>query len=85
VRAGSEGTTAVDGAGRPALALIGALAAGDPDDYYLPRAARADLLGRIGASAGAVKSDARALTLATNDAERRFLERRLREVQPRDA
>ena len=74
----------VDGP-RPALALIEALAAaGDLDRYHLLHAARADLLRRIGSSAEAAKSYARALALVTNDAERRFLERRLREVDGRD-
>ena len=72
----------VDGP-QPALALIDALAAsGDLDGYHLLHAARADLLRRVGSSAEAGKSYARALALATNDSERRFLERRLREVQP---
>ncbi len=66
-----------------ALALIDALAAtGDLDGYHLLHAARADLLRRVGSSAEAAKSYAQALTLVTNDSERRFLERRLREVQP---
>jgi RNA polymerase sigma-70 factor (ECF subfamily) len=68
---------------RPALALIDALAAsGDLDGYHLLHAARADLLRRVGSSEEAAKSYERALALATNDSERRFLERRLREVQP---
>jgi len=67
---------------RPALALIDTLtAAGELDDYYLLHAARADLLRRLGASAQAAESYNRALKLVTNDSERRFLERRLREVQ----
>jgi RNA polymerase sigma-70 factor (ECF subfamily) len=66
----------------PALALIDRLAAtGDLDNYHLLHAARADLLRRAGANAEAAKSYARALDLVTNDSERRFLERRLREVQ----
>jgi RNA polymerase sigma-70 factor (ECF subfamily) len=74
----------VDGP-RPALALIDALAAtGELDRYHLLHAARADLLRRLGAFAEAAKSYAHALTLVTNDAERRFLERRLREVERRD-
>ena len=69
---------------RPALELIDALsAAGELDDYHLLHAARADLLRRLGSSAEAAKSYARALALVTNDSERRFLERRLREVQRR--
>jgi RNA polymerase sigma-70 factor (ECF subfamily) len=73
----------VDGP-RPALALIDALG-GDLDRYYLLHAARADLLRRLGSPAEAAKSYARALALVTNDAERRFLERRLRGVQPSGA
>jgi RNA polymerase sigma-70 factor, ECF subfamily len=69
----------VDGP-RPALALIDALG-GDLDRYYLLHAARADLLRRLGSPAEAAKSYARALALVTNDAERRFLERRLRDVR----
>ncbi|MEK6324078.1 MAG: RNA polymerase sigma factor [Acidobacteriota bacterium] len=68
---------------RRGLALIDALSAtGDLDDYHLLHAARADLLRRVGSSVEAAKSYARALALVTNDSERRFLERRLREVQP---
>ena len=70
----------VEGPGA-ALALVDALAAGgDLDRYHLLHAARADLLRRLGAPAEAAVSYARALELVTNDAERRFLERRLREV-----
>jgi RNA polymerase sigma-70 factor (ECF subfamily) len=70
----------VDGP-RPALALVDALAAsGDLEGYHLLHATRADLLRRLGSSADAAKSYARALALVTNDSERRFLERRLREV-----
>lgn len=55
---------------------------GDLDHYYLWHAARADLQRRLGSAEEAVKSYQRALTLVTHDSERRFLERRLREVQP---
>jgi len=72
----------VDGP-QPALTLIDALAAtGDLEDYHLLHAARADLLRRVGAGAEAAKSYKRALALATNESERRFLERRLLEVKP---
>ena len=65
-----------------ALALIERLAAnGDLDDYHLLHAARADLLRRTGSAAEAARSYQRALALVTNDSERRFLERRLREVE----
>ena len=55
-------------------------AASDLDSYHLLHAARADLLRRLGAGAEAAKSYRRALELVTNESERRFLERRLREV-----
>ncbi|HEX9822666.1 MAG TPA: DUF6596 domain-containing protein [Methylomirabilota bacterium] len=71
----------VDGP-RPALALIDALAAdGQLDRYHLLHSARADLLRRLGSRAEAAEGYQRALALVTNDAERRFLERRLREVR----
>ena len=66
----------------PALSLIDQLA--DDDDlanYHLLHAARAHLLRRLGSPVEAAKSYQRALALVTNDSERRFLERRLREVQ----
>ena len=44
-------------------------------------AARADLLRRAGSFDEAAKSYRRALELVTNESERRYLERRLREVQ----
>jgi RNA polymerase sigma-70 factor (ECF subfamily) len=52
----------------------------DLDSYHLLHAARADLLRRLGSAAEAAKSYRRALELATNDSERRFLARRLGEV-----
>jgi RNA polymerase sigma-70 factor, ECF subfamily len=67
---------------QPALALIDALAnTGELDGYHLLHAARADLLRRSGLRVEAAENYARALKLVTNDSERRFLERRLREVQ----
>ena len=70
----------VDGP-RAALALVDGLAAdGELERYHLLHAARADLLRRLGSMKDAAKSYAQALALVTNDAERRFLERRLREV-----
>ena len=66
---------------RAALALVDGLAAGgELERYHLLYAARADLLRRLGSLKEAAKSYAQALALVTNDAERRFLERRLREV-----
>jgi len=64
----------------PALRIIDSLA-GELDGYHLLHAARADLLRRMGAATEAAKNYERALALVTNESERRFLERRLREVQ----
>jgi RNA polymerase sigma-70 factor (ECF subfamily) len=70
-----------DGPAR-ALALVEELAAtGALDGYHLLHAARADFLRRMGSFAEAATSYARALELVTNDSERRFLERRLGEMQ----
>ena len=63
------------------LALIDALLArGDLSDYHLAHAARADLCRRLGRTADARASYARALSLARQEPERRFLERRLKEL-----
>src|SRR5437867_9640937 len=71
----------VDGP-QPGIELINDLTAtGNLDDYHLLHAARADLLRRLGSTAEAAKSYELALTLVTNESERRFLERRLQEVQ----
>jgi RNA polymerase sigma-70 factor, ECF subfamily len=63
------------------LALIDAiLARGDLDDYHLAHSARADLCRRLGRAAEARASYERALALTRQEPERRFLERRLREL-----
>jgi RNA polymerase sigma-70 factor (ECF subfamily) len=63
------------------LDLIDAiLARGDLADYHLAHAARADLCRRLGKNAEARASYQRALTLARQEPERRFLERRLAEL-----
>ncbi|MBI3769252.1 MAG: sigma-70 family RNA polymerase sigma factor [Deltaproteobacteria bacterium] len=49
--------------------------------YHLLHAARADLLRRLGRREEAAASYRRAMALATNEAERRFLTRRLGEVE----
>ena len=64
---------------RAGLALIEALTK-DLAPYHLWHSARAELLRRLGNFKDAATSYARALALVTNEAERRFLERRLREV-----
>lgn len=64
------------------LAIVESLSASsDLDKYHLLHATRADLLRRMGLSEQAARSYKRALELVTNDAERRYLERRLQEVQ----
>jgi RNA polymerase sigma-70 factor (ECF subfamily) len=63
------------------LGLIEALLArGDLKDYHLAHAARADLCRRLGRTAQARASYKRALALARQGPERRFLERRLAEL-----
>ena len=60
------------------LALIEAiLARGDLNDYHLAHAAHADLCRRLGRTAEARASYQRAIALARQAPERRFLERRL--------
>ena len=67
---------------RRGLVLIDELsAANDLDNYHLLHAARADLLRRLELREEAAKDYRRALELATNESEKRYLERRLREVQ----
>jgi RNA polymerase sigma-70 factor (ECF subfamily) len=64
------------------LAIVNGLAeAGDLEGYHLLHAARADLLRRSGSLAAAAESYRRALALATNQSERGYLDRRLREVE----
>jgi len=64
-----------------ALPVIDSLvASGELEDYYLLHAARADMFRRLGEMKSAAKSYSRALEIVTNESERRFLERRLREV-----
>jgi len=62
------------------LELIDLLAS-ELDQYHLLHAARADLLRRMDSKKQAAESYERALQLVTNESERRFLERRLREVK----
>jgi RNA polymerase sigma-70 factor (ECF subfamily) len=63
------------------LALIDAiLANGDLADYHLAHAARADLCRRLGRTAEARESYERALALAKQEPERRFLHKRLTEL-----
>jgi RNA polymerase sigma-70 factor (ECF subfamily) len=64
------------------LALIDALLErGELGNYHLAHAARADLCRRLGKNAEACASYERALALTRQEPERRFLERRLAELQ----
>lgn len=63
------------------LILIDAiLARGELENYHLAHAARADLCRQLGRAADARAAYERALSLARQEPERRFLERRLREL-----
>ena len=63
------------------LALIdGLLDGGELADYHLAHSARADLCRRLGRASEARRSYERALALATHEPERRFLARRLQEL-----
>jgi RNA polymerase sigma-70 factor (ECF subfamily) len=64
------------------LTIIDELAeSGELDEYDLLHAGRAEMLRRLGSNVEAADSYQLALKLASNDSERRFLERRLREVR----
>jgi RNA polymerase sigma-70 factor (ECF subfamily) len=64
------------------LELVDALAAtGELAGYHLLPATRADLLRRLGERAPAAAAYREALELAPTEAERRFLQRRLAEVE----
>ena len=56
-------------------------AASDLENYHLLHAARADMHRRLGSFADAAEEYQRALALVTNDSERRYLEKRLKEVK----
>jgi RNA polymerase sigma-70 factor (ECF subfamily) len=63
------------------LALIDAiLGRGELSDYHLAHAARADLCRRLGRTRAAAAAYEQALALAQQEPERRFLQRRLREL-----
>ena len=63
------------------LALIDAiLAPGELENYHLAHAARADLCRRLGRTSEARAAYERALSLAQQEPERRFLEKRLSEL-----
>jgi RNA polymerase sigma-70 factor (ECF subfamily) len=64
------------------LKIVDALASeNNLEGYHLLHSARADLLRRMGAYNAAAEAYEQALALASNESERRFLERRLREMR----
>ncbi|HVO23383.1 MAG TPA: RNA polymerase subunit sigma-24, partial [Candidatus Margulisiibacteriota bacterium] len=66
------------------LALIAELThSGQLDGYYLLWSVEADLLRRLGRRTEAARSYRRALDLVTTEPERRFLQRRLAEIEKR--
>ncbi|MBI3112106.1 MAG: RNA polymerase sigma factor [Ignavibacteriales bacterium] len=56
------------------------IARGDLADYHLAHSARAELCRRLGKTAEALSSYERALALTQQEPERRFLERRMKEL-----
>ena len=65
------------------LALIDALLAeGELADYHLAHSARADLLRRLGRTSEAAEAYRQALALTRQETERRYLEGRVRELDP---
>lgn len=56
------------------------LSSGELNEYHLSHAARADMLRRLGKREEAAAAYKEALTLARQEPERRFLERRLKEM-----
>jgi RNA polymerase sigma-70 factor (ECF subfamily) len=64
------------------LTLIDPLLAGDLAEYHLAHCARADLCRRLGRKPEAVAAYRVALNLAQQEPERRFIEGRIRELQP---
>jgi RNA polymerase sigma-70 factor (ECF subfamily) len=69
-----------DGPGAGLALIDDILTRGDLTDYHLAHSARAELCRRLGRTAEAQTSYQRALALTQQEPERRFLERRLREL-----
>jgi RNA polymerase sigma-70 factor (ECF subfamily) len=69
--------------GLAALDKLGA--SGELNSYHLYHAARADLLRRMGSRERALEAYERALALTTNAVERRYLRRRVGELQSQSA
>src|SRR6266851_4300917 len=75
----------VDGPERGLRLVDQLVAEKDLEDYHLLHATRADLQRRTGMKAQAIESYRRALSLATNESERRLLAERLRSTEAADA
>jgi RNA polymerase sigma-70 factor (ECF subfamily) len=69
-----------DGPERGLRLIDDLMRSGELEHYHLLHAARADLLRRVGAREEAVASYTRARELTSNDAEKKFLEKRLRNL-----
>ena len=70
-----------DGPAQGLILIEAILARGDLADYHLAHSARADLLRRLGRKDEARVAYRRALELARQDPEQRFLRRRLDELE----
>ena len=70
-----------DGAAAGLALIDGILARGDLADYHFAHSARGELCRRLGQATEARAGYRRALALARQEPERRFLERRLAELQ----
>jgi RNA polymerase sigma-70 factor (ECF subfamily) len=69
-----------DGPARGLELIDGLLARGELEEYQLAHAARAELCRRLGRSSEAIGSYRRALELTRQEPQRRFLERRIRDL-----
>ncbi|MDL1879367.1 RNA polymerase subunit sigma-24, partial [Cytophagia bacterium CHB2] len=69
-----------DGPSAGLMLIDNLFARGDPGDYHLAHSAKAELCRRLGRTTEARTSYERALSLAQQEPERRFLERRLRDL-----
>jgi RNA polymerase sigma-70 factor (ECF subfamily) len=69
-----------DGAAAGLALIDGIVGRGDLNEYHLAHAARADLCRRLGRTKESRAAYERALELARQEPERRFLARRLREL-----
>ena len=70
-----------DGPAAGLVAIDAILERGDLADYHLAHSARADLCRRLGDRVGAVQSYRKALEFVRQASERRFLERRLADLE----